>query len=60
MKSFLLLSLLVLAVAFAGIISQSGHGNWISYLSVVPLVLWVLVLLYHAVLGTLGDTLRKW
>lgn len=51
MKSYTLQALLVLAIAFAGILSQHGRATWISALSVVPLALWVLALLFSAFIG---------
>lgn len=46
MKTWILIACIV--IAFAGILSQHGHANAISYASVAPLVLFGLVMLFKA------------
>lgn len=54
MKSFTILALVALAIAFAGILfdySPNVPASWISYVACVPLLLWVLVLLVKGAQG---------
>jgi hypothetical protein len=55
MNKYVTISLICLAIAFGGILSQHGHANTITYASVVPGVLWVLFLLLKAGQGWLAD-----
>lgn len=48
MKPILLVSIALFVLAFAGILSQGGHANAISYACVAPLFGWVL---YQVVRG---------
>ena len=52
MKSFTIVSILVLLVAILGILSQHGHATVITWVSVVPVALWVLVLLASGLLNS--------
>ena len=48
MKPFSLFSLALLLLAFAGILSQHGRANAITYACCAPLAAWVLFLLVKA------------
>lgn len=51
LKSFSVISVLSLLVAFVGILSQGGRATWITWLSITPLGAWVLFMLGTGVLG---------
>jgi hypothetical protein len=55
MNKYVIISLVCLVIAFAGILSQNGHANKITYVSVVSGLLWVLFLLLKAGQGWLAD-----
>jgi hypothetical protein len=59
MNKYLIISLVCLAVAFGGILSQNGQANTITYASVVPGTVWVSFLLLKAGLGYLADRRAK-
>lgn len=48
MKSFTVLAIAALVIAFIGILSQHGKANWISGLSVVPLAAFVVAAIFSA------------
>lgn len=52
MKSFSLISIALLLLAFAGILAQHGRATSITYLCVAPLAAWVLFLLVKAITAT--------
>lgn len=64
MNKYVVISLVCLALAFGGTLSQGGHTNKITVASVVPLVAWGVFLLVKAFVGWLADrraarTLRR-
>lgn len=59
MNKYLVISLVCLAVAFGGILSQNGHANPITVASVVPCATWGVFLLVKAGQGILADRRAK-
>ena len=55
MKSFTLISIVLLLLAFAGILTQHGQATRITWLCAAPLAAWVLFLLVKAITGSFGD-----
>ncbi|HEX8350416.1 MAG TPA: hypothetical protein VF598_10680 [Hymenobacter sp.] len=51
MKSITLISIVLLLLAFGGILSQHGRATTISYVCCAPLAAWVLFLLVKAFTG---------
>jgi hypothetical protein len=49
MKSYTIIAITVLAIAFAGIMYTGGEANAISYTAVAPLAAFTFLLLFNAV-----------
>jgi hypothetical protein len=59
MNKYLIISLVCLAAAFGGILSQNGRANSITYASVAPGIIWIGFLLLKAGQGYLADRRAK-
>lgn len=55
LKSFSIVAVVLLLVAFAGILSQGGRATAVTWLCVAPLGAWVLFLVVGAVVNGLRD-----
>lgn len=59
LKDFSIVAGILLAIAFAGIMYTGGEANVISYVSVAPLGIFVLILLVNGAIGFFKDNKPK-